>query len=63
MVKPLVLGTLLSVTIAAIVGVTLLAVDAGGSVSGIAFVLTACIAGVIGAEIAHRMPPPPPREH
>lgn len=63
MVKPLLLGTLLSVTIAAVVGLTLLAVDASGNVSGIAFILTVCVGGLIGAEIAHRLPPPPSRKH
>jgi hypothetical protein len=63
MAKPMLIGTLASMAVGAITALGLHAFDASGEVGGIAFVLAACVAGLIGAEIAHRLPPPPQQPH
>jgi hypothetical protein len=57
MVKPMVVGSLLVVAFAAIIGLGLNAVDASGAMGGIAFMLGAGISGLIGGSISRRMPP------
>jgi hypothetical protein len=57
MAKPMVIGSLMTVTLAVVIGVGLNAVDASGAVGGIAFMLGAGISGLIGSEISRRMPP------
>ncbi|HEX3325123.1 MAG TPA: hypothetical protein VHR65_08355 [Solirubrobacterales bacterium] len=58
MAKLLLLGVVASMVVGAIIALGLNAVDASGEIGGIAFVLGACIAGLIGAAVSHRMPPP-----
>jgi F0F1-type ATP synthase assembly protein I len=58
MVRLLLLGVTASMVVGAVIALGLNAVDASGEVGGIAFVLGACIAGLIGAAVSHRMPPP-----
>jgi hypothetical protein len=62
MVKPLAMGALAVAVVAAIIGLGVNAVDASGEVGGIAFVLGACIAGLIGGAVSRRLPPPSHRQ-
>jgi hypothetical protein len=55
--KPLLMGFLAVAVVAAIIGVGVNAVGASGALGGIAFVLGACIAGLIGGAVSRRMPP------
>ena len=56
MVKLMLLGALATAIVSVTTGVTLHVVDANGEVRGIAFVLVACVAGLIGAQVADRLP-------
>jgi len=56
--KTFLLGALASCALGAITALILHAVDAGGEIGGIAFVLGAGAAGLIGNEVSRRMPPP-----
>jgi hypothetical protein len=58
MVRLLSIGAVASATVGVIIGLGVNAVDASGEVGGIAFVLGACIAGLIGAAVSRRLPPP-----
>jgi len=58
MAKPMFIGLLASAAVGAITGLALVATDANGNVGGTAFVLAACIAGLIGAKVTHHLPPP-----
>lgn len=57
MVKPMVIGSLIVFVLGAVVAVGLNAVNASGEISGIAFVLSAAIAGLIGGSVSRHMPP------
>jgi uncharacterized protein YuzE len=57
MAKPLLAGTLATAVLSVVIGLGLLAVDASGEVWGIAFVLGACAAGLIGAQVSDHLPP------
>jgi hypothetical protein len=57
MVKLLSLGALASAAVGAVIALGVNAVDASGEVGGAAFVLGACIAGLIGAAVSRRLPP------
>lgn len=57
MAKPMLIGLLASAVVGAITGVALIATDANGNVGGTAFVLAACIAGLIGAKVTQHLPP------
>jgi hypothetical protein len=56
--KLLAIGMLASAAVGAIIALGVNAVDASGEVGGIAFILGACIAGLIGGAVSSRMPPP-----
>jgi hypothetical protein len=56
--KTFLLGALASSSLGAVIGLVLNAVDASGEIGGIVFVLGAAAAGLIGSEVARRMPPP-----
>ena len=58
MVKLMLLGALATAVVSVAAGLTLHIVDANGAVGGIAFVLVACVAGLIGAQVSDRLPPP-----
>ena len=60
--KLLLIGVVASMVVGAVIALGLNAVHASGEIGGIAFVLGACIAGLIGAAVSHRMPPPD-RQH
>lgn len=57
MAKLLSIGIAASMAVGAIVGWGINAVDASGEVGAIAFVLGACIAGLIGGAVNNRVPP------
>jgi threonine dehydrogenase-like Zn-dependent dehydrogenase len=56
--KTFLLGALASCALGAVIALFLHAVDASGEIGGIAFVLGAGTAGLIGGAVARRMPPP-----
>jgi hypothetical protein len=57
MARLLLIGAFAPLGVGAITGLGLHAIDASGEVGGIAFVLAACVAGLIGAAVSLRMPP------
>jgi hypothetical protein len=58
MYKTFLWGGLATLVLAAFIVFFLKAVDASGEISGVFFVLGAAGAGLIGAEVAKRLPPP-----
>lgn len=62
MVKLLLLGALASAVIGAVTAIALVATDASGNVGGVALMLAAFVVGLIGAKVAHHLPPPK-RQH
>jgi uncharacterized membrane protein YfcA len=57
MYKTFLLGGLAILILGTLIVLVLHAVDAGGEVSGVVFMLGAAAAGLIGSEVARRMPP------
>lgn len=62
MAKLLLLGALASAAIGGITAMALVATDASGNVGGMALILAAFVVGLIGAKVAHHLPPPK-RQH
>jgi uncharacterized membrane protein YfcA len=58
MVKPIVVAGLACFLIGVAISAGVNAVDAGGEVLGFATIIGACVAGLIGAEVARHLPPP-----
>jgi uncharacterized membrane protein YfcA len=58
MYKTFLLGALAILVLGTLIVLVLHAVDASGEVGGVVFMLGAAAAGLIGSEVARRMPPP-----
>jgi uncharacterized membrane protein YfcA len=58
MVKPFVVGGLATALVGVVIVLGLYITDASGDVGVLVTIIGACIAGLIGAEVARHLPPP-----